>query len=492
MTTSPPGPDPIRQNQVLASAGARGAGRWLEVAVVAVALLAGLFLRYVATDKLIFAGADSYSYTSAATELREHHRYGFRLPPWYPERPAEPPPGRCRPPGYPLLLAALGTVDEQKYSPFFERTKHVQWFIDIGTALLVYLLGRVLAGRLVGGLALGGYLLHPTAMAYTASIMTETLAVAVTTLALLLCAVAIDPRQKTARATRFLCGAGVVMALGVLVRADGILLAPCLLLPLVMRREALRTRARMVALALLFAGLTYSPWVLRNLHTFGAPYPLGSLCEIDGTPIEGAWFHRWYATWVRSETDLLSTQGCIYRRSCATAALPFPDYAFDSDGERRRVMELLRRQTFDGMTESIDEAFHALWLAKVRSHPLRSLFVIPVHRALYLWLGNNDLPVRGQPELAPMTMYYTYRLYSHLAAWTAWLAMSGLWALLFPIWRSRRRLLWLVLPAIVVRTGFLALLGFPEPRYILELLPLALILGSIAVLTPVQLLAARR
>lgn len=483
MTPSPP--------QVAARPPARPRG-WLEGVLVATALLLGLYARCWMTEDFLFAGADSYSYTSAAAELRQHHRYGFRLPPWYPLRPSSPPPGRCRPPGYPLLLAAVGTQDEKDYTPFFERTKHVQWLIDVGAALCVYLLGRALAGRLVAALALAAYLLHPTMMAYSGSIMTETTAVALTALALWLCAVACEPRRSLRAATRALCGAGVAVALGMLVRADGVLLGPCLLLPLVLRREPLRARGRMVALTLLCALVTYCPWVLRNLHTFGAPYAFGSLCEIDGTPIERTWFHSWYASWVRTEFDLLSTQGCIYKRTCATSLIIFPEYAFDSAAERMRVYELLWQHSSDGMSKDIDDEFHELWRQKVRSHPLRTLVVAPAYRLRHLWLGANDLPTRARPPEQPTRLPRDHHLYGRLAQVSAWLALSGLFFLLLPVWRRRRNILWLALVAIGARTGFLALLGFPEPRYILELLPLTLVLGGIALATPLRLWSLAR
>lgn len=462
----------------------------LEVALVAVALFLGLQWRIYSTSDFIFAGSDSYSYTSAAAELRTHHRYGFRLPPWYPDRPEEVPPGRCRPPGYPLLLAALGTPDEQNYSPFFEHTKHVQWLIDIAAALLLYLLGRCLAGRLVAGLALAVYLLHPTVMAYTASIMTETFAVAVSTLALWLCALSLAPFRPLRKARRALCGAGVAVALGMLIRADGVLLGPCLLLPLLLRREPLGARVRMVALAISCALLTYSPWVLRNIHTFGAPYPFGSLCEIDGTPIERTWFHNWYASWVRTEMDLLSTQGCIYRRTCGTAPLLFPEYAFDSEQESQQVNALLLEQSFHGMTEHVDAGFYSLWRERVRRYPVRTFLIAPAHRIMQLWLGANDLPVRARPPLHPIRLTDDHDRYALLAQWTTWLALSGGLALLLPWWRRQRNLLWLAGLAIGVRTAFLALFGFPEPRYTLELLPLVLVLAGIAVVTPLRLLLA--
>ena len=52
-----------------------------------------------------------------------------------------------------------------------------------------------------------------------------------------------------------------------------------------------------------------------------------------------------------------------------------------------------------------------------------------------------------------------------IAQWTTWLALSGGLALLLPWWRRQRNLLWLAVVAIGVRTAFLALFGFPEPRY---------------------------
>ena len=50
--------------------------------------------------------------------------------------------------------------------------------------------------------------------------------------------------------------------------------------------------------------------------------------------------------------------------------------------------------------------------------------------------------------------------------------------------------LWLAVLALGARTAFLALFGFPEPRYILELLPLTLVLAGIGLATPLRLLSA--
>jgi predicted membrane-bound dolichyl-phosphate-mannose-protein mannosyltransferase len=79
--------------------------------------------------------------------------------------------------------------------------------------------------------------------------------------------------------------------------------------------------------------------------------------------------------------------------------------------------------------------------------------------------------------------------YAVLAVGTAYKLVT---ALLLPVWQTRRNSLWFALLAMGVRTAFLALLGFPEPRYILELLPLTLVLGSIALTTPLRLGALLR
>ena len=285
-------------------------GRSLVAALaLAVILLVGLAARQKLTaDGWTFAGADSYCYVGAASELYAHHRYAFRLPPWSPQYQADPPLGYCRPPGYSLFLSAVVRQDVgrvyESYRPFFHRAVFAQQLVDLLTCALVFLCARRLGGAWAGWLALVSSALSPSLALFSASIQTETLATFLTTLTMALLLYVLDapsaalPQKKWA-----MLGAGAITALGTLVRPDGVLLLPCLMIPALLRAVP----ARAVLWSLVVFALVFSPWPLRNLVRFGAPHPVSELCDTGGQTVRGAGLSSWFATWLEEESELPQT-----------------------------------------------------------------------------------------------------------------------------------------------------------------------------------------
>ena len=68
-------------------------GRTGEALAVCALLAVCIGFRAKTGDGWSFVGADSFAYVGAAKELVENHRYGFRLPDWYKDRPHETQPG---------------------------------------------------------------------------------------------------------------------------------------------------------------------------------------------------------------------------------------------------------------------------------------------------------------------------------------------------------------------------------------------------------------
>lgn len=195
-------------------------------------------MRGSSSDGWAFAGADSYCYVGAASELYAHHRYAFRLPSWSPHSQANPPLGYCRPPGYSLFLSAvvrqaLGKVNRAT-SPIFARAIFAQQLLDILTCALVFLCARPSGGAWAGWLALLCTVLSPSLALFSASIQTFATFLTTLTMALLLyvmdASAAALPKKKWA-----LLAAGLLTALGMLVRPDGVLLLPCLMIPALLR-----------------------------------------------------------------------------------------------------------------------------------------------------------------------------------------------------------------------------------------------------------------
>ena len=195
-------------------------------------------------------------------------------------------PGSCRPPGYPLFLAAVTRGPIEGPPSFFIPVKKWQLGLDLLTCVWVLLLARRLHGGAAGGIGLALALFCPTLVLFTAAILTETLATfLLTSLAgLLLWAGA----AKVAWHRLLLMAlAGLVAAASALVRPDGLLCGLYLLaLPLLWSEQALGARLRLIACAVVPFVLLLSLWPLRNWVRFGRPHLYAELCDIRNQPLE--------------------------------------------------------------------------------------------------------------------------------------------------------------------------------------------------------------
>jgi len=131
--------------------------------------------------------------------------------------------------------------------------------------LLVGMLGRVLAGPGVGLLAALLAAAYPNMWLPNGIVMSETLTMLMISLILL-------STYRLFRSPTLGNAALLGLACGVemLVRAELVLLVPCLLIPaaLVARTVPWRTRLKLAVTGVLVAGLTVGPWVGRNLASF--------------------------------------------------------------------------------------------------------------------------------------------------------------------------------------------------------------------------------
>lgn len=160
-------------------------------------------------------------------------------------------------PGFPYLLGAL----------YAWLGAHV-W---VGRALnvllatlmvyLTYRLGRRFVSERVGVVAAGLMALFPSQIFWTSAVMSEPL---FGCLALLTLEVAFSRHPGRA------WGVGVLLALIVLVRSQGALLLPLVLLGL-LDRHALKASATRAAIAVVVMALTLAPWLFRNYQLFGHP-----------------------------------------------------------------------------------------------------------------------------------------------------------------------------------------------------------------------------
>lgn len=390
-------------------------------------------------------------------------------------------PGSCRPPGYPLFLAAVTRGPIEGPPSFFIPVKKWQLGLDLLTCVWVLLLARRLHGGAAGGIGLALALFCPTLVLFTAAILTETLATfLLTSLAgLLLWAGA----AKVAWHRLLLMGlAGLVAAASALVRPDGLLCGLYLLaLPLLWSELALGARLRLIACAVVPFVLLLSLWPLRNWVRFGRPHLYAELCDIRNQPLERTAVSHWMATWITSEEELPDTLWCLLKPYCSALATDYPASAFDSPAEQAELGRILTLRNRDGMSPAVDEGFQQLARSRLARHPLRTLVGLPLIRAYRMLTGRNDLLLRSTRQAPwPAATRLVQPWLKRLAQGYVGLAVAGLLVLLLGGAQGRRRLGWAMLILVGLRVGALAFVGAVESRYLIEILPLLLVLDGVA------------
>ena len=170
-------------------------------------------------------------------------------------------PTAFRPPGFPMFLAAVYTVSEPLGIERWTTARVVQAMVGTAVVALLGLVAWQLFGRrtALAAMALGA--VFPPAIVLGASLLTETLFVALM-LGAIACVLA-DRRAGGDR--RWLVAAGVICGLAVLTRSN----APALIIPLALAVATAGDRSLRAgigrALALIgIAALIVAPWTVRN------------------------------------------------------------------------------------------------------------------------------------------------------------------------------------------------------------------------------------
>ena len=155
---------------------------------------------------------------------------------------------------------------------------HMLWSACLGTATvaLAGLVGRKVAGNRAGLIAAAIVALSPNLWVYDGAVLSETMAIFVATLALLMAYRAWE--QPT---WRRLGALGAVCGLAALARSELILLVPALLWPVALLADAAPRRARLAraGAVTLVAMVVIGPWVGYNLARFEHPVLLSSQLE---------------------------------------------------------------------------------------------------------------------------------------------------------------------------------------------------------------------
>jgi len=452
---------------------------------VSLAVLAGLALRVFFVLKFpVTESGDAPFYIELAWNWLKKGVYGFPVN-------GQLTPVDMRVPGYPTFVAAVFAFAGN--SP--RAVMLAQAVMDLATCFLIALIAARLAPEVsrrrvaLAGLWLAA--LCPFTANYTAVVLTETLTIFLTTLAILvLLETELGKKIDAISGVEFTKGllnpwflAGLVVGFGALVRPETplLLLATGLVLAKKWWRPANWTKLLRAGL-LLTVGmiLPLVPWAARNwrtLHDVQFLAPRYSELPGEYTPLG---FSEWTNTWLWHFRDVYLTQWKLNEEEIPLDDIPAT--AFDSPAERERVSDLLDQYNEElTVGPALDQQFREIAHERTGRHPLRTYAEIPFLRSLTLWFTPRIelLPYSGR--LRPVRVEWEddrpdfLTTLSLVAANLIYLSMA-----LAGAWMARRQPgTALLIAFIIVRTAFFTtFVETPEPRYVLECFPAVIALAA--------------
>jgi 4-amino-4-deoxy-L-arabinose transferase-like glycosyltransferase len=448
---------PASQTQLRRGGFLRGNALWW------VALAAGLGLRLWFLWHPMPLDDDTDVYAELAKNLFHHGVYGI-------EADGVIDPTLIRLPGYPLFL---GLIFALFGAGNFTAVLLTQIGIDLLGCWLIASFVREQVSERAGTVAIFAAALCPFTAAYSTIALTECLSVFAVSLALwsagrLLRAQAEGVKDRTA--LLFVSGA---MALAMLLRPDGVLVAAAVTAAIVWyawRQRRLLAGMKMALLCAVLAALPLAPWAMRNWRTFHVIQPLAPRRVNDPGEYVTYGFYRWMNTW---SVDIVSTGNVFWKVGTDTIDVnDLPSRAFDSPAQRSQTAALLAEYNVQrSVTPELDAKFGALAQERVKAHPVLCLVWV---RALRV----ADMALRPRTETlgldADWWRFDEHHVESAEAVGLGLINLAIVVAALVGVVRGR--VPWVALPVVYVllRCTLLSTMENSEPRYTLEALPILL------------------
>jgi 4-amino-4-deoxy-L-arabinose transferase-like glycosyltransferase len=438
--------------------------------LLAVATALGIGLRLLFVFRFPTVTPDGRLYRSIAETWARFGVYGTD--------PASP--SALRMPGYPAFLAGIHLL----FGSIRPATVFlIQTVVDLATCVVVGMLAATLFDKRVGRTAFVLALLCPFTANYVSLLLTESLAIFTTALALLFAF-----RARARLAEKFpigdLLGAGAATGLGILIRPDGAILLPALAFALltggrnVGRKRSLGAAAIVCAVAPGFL----APWAVRNALTLNRFQILQPVVIVGKGERVAVGFNRWVTTWI---LDYVSDQEVWWKAFSHEPIDPaaLPRRAFGSSGDPARTLALIAEFNETGtIAESLDRKFDDLASERIRARPWSYYAIIPLGRMADMWL-------RPRTQMLPLES----RWWEFRNARRSWISIGyagiNLVYLALACYGALRNLrrpeVWILVGFAVLRTAAIATVGSPwspEERYTLECYPAVFVLAAAGLL----------
>ena len=434
-------------------------------------LLAALALRVFFLLKFPHITDDSRIYADIAKNWLLRGVYGRTYD------PGQINPTDSRLPGYPAFLALVFAIFGVEN---YRAAMVIQVLVDIGTCFVI---ADVVRRSICDRAAKAAFLLSgisPFFAQYSAAVLTETLEVFFTALAMDFAVIGLNSLGSRASRPWLQCGAAVAAC--ILLRPDGGMLLAALgaylgLLWLRASRDH-QPAVPIVRAGLLLAAVALSPlilWGARNLHTLHRRQFLAPRFANEVDEFVPLGFNRWVNTWI---ADYTSTEE-IYWNVPGEKVDPsnLPARAFDNPAQKQQTLQLLADYNNAlTVTPELDARFAALADERLRAHPLRYYLVLPALKIADMWL-------RPRTEmLPPSSRWYEFdddRKWIVLAVGLGILNLIYVTAALAGLIRGRP-IAWagIGISYVVLRSLFLGTMQNPETRYTLECYPIVIWFAS--------------
>jgi 4-amino-4-deoxy-L-arabinose transferase-like glycosyltransferase len=448
--------------------------------------LAGLALRLCFFVYFPMVTDDSRVYADLATNWLQHGVYGQTQSG---QQEIKVIPADTRLPGYPAFLAAIFWL----FGPGnLKAVLLKQILVDLVTCLIVADLARRAVSERAARIAFALTALCPFLANYTAAELTETLSIFFTAIALD-CAVAALNRMHDAGSgtgiRKLWAAAGAAIAACILLRPDGGLLLATFgfYLAVLAGKHLFAKNALKKNLAdVLIAGIIVAavalaplaPWTIRNFRTFHRFQPLAPRYANDADELIPRGFIRWVKTWMVDYASVEEIYWSIPDGKIDPQKLP--SRAIDNSNPAENAATLAVIADFNeaqDITPELDARFGKIASERIRAHPIRYYFVLPLLRIADMWL-------RPRTEILPPDVrWWEFNddpWLSVMAVGFGLLGVAYVATALLGLLRRPSGIRWtgLLVSFLLVRSAFLGTMENPEPRYTLECYPVVIVCAA--------------